>query len=187
MAQGFSSTSINVWHIAAGAVTDTEREVSKRPNVGMYLLKGSCRLPPEPGPYSAQGTQKAPSFSTLLLVCQGRGWMPSPTELPKGGRVRINGHRGDAIPPQAPRGQVATGRACSDNKSLFRKSPPPPSFRNIVSTDELMNHKNMSCVAFMQAVLSRCRTLGPAVWHCLFQVQLQWFLSQLGTQSVFWY
>ncbi|CAI9176161.1 unnamed protein product [Rangifer tarandus platyrhynchus] len=34
-----------------------------------------------------------------------------------------------------------------------------------------MNHKNTSCVALLQAVLSRPRAApGPAVWRCLFQV-----------------
>ena len=52
-------------------------------------------------------------------------------------------------------------------KQYFRKNkkqkiPRPPSVQNTIRTDELMNHKNTSCVALLQAVLSRHRAApGP--------------------------
>lgn len=133
---------------------------------------------------------KGSFFFSLFLGSQHWRWV-SPQDFPEGQQSEHKCSLVTCLPTHSKKTCGQKKRQTVEQffrKKKKKKHPHPPSLQNTIRADELMNHKNTSCVALMQAALSRCRAAaGPAVWHCLFQVQLQWFLSQLGTQSVCWY
>lgn len=165
-----------MWHFAAVVLTQGERWGSQcAKSLGWKEAAGPI---PEPELHSVQSSYSKGSFITLLFGSQG--WhRVTPIGFPREPAALTQIATAEMVSHTFQRDKRQRVQWC------FRKTSPPPTLQKSITTSELRTLEKRQCRVFMQAVLSRGRGAYSVALPLPGTASV--ILSQLGTQSVFWY